>query len=235
MNTDGLLTYHDAFDNGFDFSVAAGGNLMQRRYDLLSASVNGLKTPGIYKLANGASNPHVVTRIRNKAINSLYFMGNFSYKNVLFMDVTGRNDWSSTLPEENRSFFYPSVSASAIVNEITSLPEEISLLKLRASWAQVGNDTEPYKTSQYYDTSTFSGSLQLPSTLFNQHFKPEISTNYELGFDYRMYEDRVGLDFTYYYNRTRNQILDAPIDPTTGYTRATINSGTVQTMVLKWN
>jgi TonB-linked SusC/RagA family outer membrane protein len=228
MNTDGLLTFHETFDNGFDFSIAAGGNLMQRRYDLLSASVNGLKTPGIYKLANGASNPHVVTRIRNKAINSLYFMGNFSYKNVLFMDVTGRNDWSSTLPEENRSFFYPSVSASAIVNEITSLPEDISLLKLRASWAQVGNDTEPYKTSQYYDTSTFPGSLQLPSTLFNQHFKPEISTNYELGFDYRMYEDRVGLDFTYYYNHTRNQILDAPIDPTTGYTRATINSGTVQ-------
>lgn len=228
MNTDGLLSYRDEFDNGFAFSIAGGGNLMQRKYDLLSASVNGLKTPGVYKLANGASNPYVVTRIRNKAINSLYFMANLSYKNVLFMDITGRNDWSSTLPKIHRSFFYPSVNMSAIVNEMVAMPEGISLLKLRASWAQVGNDTEPYKTSQYYDTSTFPGSLQLPTTLFNQNFKPEISTNYEVGFDYRMYQDRLGLDFTYYYNRTRNQILDAPIDPTTGYARATINSGTVQ-------
>lgn len=228
MNTDALLTYHDTYDNGLNLSASVGGNMMQSKYDLLSASVNGLKTPGIYKLANGASNPHVVTRIRNKAINSLYFMANLSYQNVLFMDITGRNDWSSTLPKQNRSFFYPSVSLSAIANEIITLPEEISFLKLRASWAQVGNDTDPYKTSQYYDTSDFPGSLQLPTTLFNQKFKPEISTNYELGFDYRMFEDRLGLDFTYYYNKTKNQILDAPIDPTTGFSRATINSGTVR-------
>lgn len=228
INSDALLTFHDTYDNGINFSASVGGNLMQSKYDLLSASVNGLKTPGIYKLANGASNPYVVTRIRNKAINSLYFMTNLSYKNVVFMDITGRNDWSSTLPKESRSFFYPSVSLSAIMNEMVTMPEAISFMKLRASWAQVGNDTDPYKTSQYYDTSTFPGSLQLPTTLFNRDFKPEISTNYELGFDYRMYEDRLGVDFTYYYNRTKNQILDAPIDPTTGYTRATINSGTVQ-------
>ncbi|HOM63655.1 MAG TPA: SusC/RagA family TonB-linked outer membrane protein [Dysgonamonadaceae bacterium] len=228
INSDALLTYHDRFEDGINFDASIGGNLMQSRYDLLSASVNGLKTPGVYKLANGVSNPFVVTRIRNKAINSLYFMTNLSYNNVLFMDITGRNDWSSTLPKENRSFFYPSVSVSAIMNEIVDMSETISFMKLRASWAQVGNDTDPYKTSQYYNTSSFPGSLQLPTTLYNREFKPEISTNYELGFDYRMFEDRLGIDFTYYNNRTKNQILDAPIDPTTGYTRATINSGTVQ-------
>lgn len=228
INTDALLSYHDSYENGLALNASIGGNIMYSNYDLLSASVNGLKTPGIYKLANGAANPYVVSRIRRKSINSLYFMTNLSYDNVLFMDITGRNDWSSTLPKQNRSFFYPSVSLSAVINEMVTLPEDISLLKLRASWAQVGNDTEPYKTSQYYDTSTFPGSLQLPSTLFNQDFKPEISTNYEVGVDYRMFEDRLGLDLTYYYNRTKNQILDAPIDPTTGYTRATINSGTVQ-------
>ena len=113
------------------------------------------------------------------------------------------------------------------------MPSVISFLKLRGSWAQVGNDTSPYKTSQYYTTSELPGSLILPTTLYNQEFLPEISTNYEFGFDYRMFDDRLSVDLTYYYNRTRNQILDAPIDPTTGYTRATINSGTVQNMGLE--
>ena len=228
INNDFLLSYHDKYKNSIGMNVSAGGNLMMSKYDYLASSVNGLKTPGIFKLANGSSNPQVITRIRNKAINSLYFLGNFSYKDMIFLDVTGRNDWSSTLPKENRSFFYPSLNASAIINELFSMPREISFFKLRASVAQVGNDTDPYKTSQYYTTSDLPGSLVLPTTLYNQKFLPEISTNYEVGFDYRMYQDRLGLDFTYYYNRTRNQILDAPIDPTTGYSRATINSGTVQ-------
>lgn len=104
----------------------------------------------------------------------------------------------------------------------------ISLLKLRASWAQVGNDTDPYKTSAYYETTDFPGTSVLPTTLHNANFKPEISTNYEAGLDFRMFKNRIGIDFTFYYNRTKNQILDAPMDPTTGYSRATINSGNVR-------
>ena len=228
MNSDALVTYHHIFGDAFHINVAGGGNLMRQKYDLLAASVNGLKTPGVYKLSNGSSNPSVRTVIRNKAINSLYFMANLAYQNKVFLDITGRNDWSSTLPAENRSFFYPSVSSSFILNELFTMPSQISFFKFRASWAQVGNDTEPYKTSQYYETSDFSGSLVLPTTLFNTDFKPEISTNYEVGVDYRMFNDRLGIDLTYYYNTTKNQILDAPIDPTTGYSRATINSGSVR-------
>lgn len=228
LNSDALLTYHDSFDNGLHVNASVGGNMMKQYYDMLSASVTGLITPGVYKLANGSSSPYVQTVINNKALNSLYFTANFSYKNKLFLDVTGRNDWSSTLPKQNRSFFYPSVSTSVLVNELTELPEQVSMLKLRASWAQVGNDTDPYKTSQYYTTSEFSGSLQMPTTLFNANFKPEISTSYETGLDFRMFKNRLGLDFTFYYNQTKNQILDAPLDATTGYTRATINSGNVR-------
>ena len=179
-------------------------------------------------LANGASNPFVSTVIKKKAINSVYYTANFDYKNKLFLDVTGRNDWSSTLPKNSRSFFYPSVSTSALMNELFTLPTQISYLKLRASWAQVGNDADPYKTSPYYTTSAFAGSVTMPTTLFNQNFKPEISTNFETGIDFRMFKNRVGLDLTFYYNRTKNQILDAPMDPTTGYSRATINSGNVR-------
>lgn len=228
LNSDALLTYHDSFSNGLHVNASVGGNMMNQYYDMLSASVNGLITPGVYKLANGTSNPYVQTVINERSLNSLYFTANFSYKNKLFVDITGRNDWSSTLPKQNRSFFYPSVSTSVLINEMTKIPEQISMLKVRASWAQVGNDTDPYKTAAYYSTSEFSGSLQMPSTLFNANFKPEISTNYETGLDFRMFKNRLGLDFTFYYNQTKNQILDAPMDATTGYTRATINSGNVR-------
>ncbi|MBP1678044.1 MAG: TonB-dependent receptor plug [Bacteroidetes bacterium] len=228
LNTDALLTYHDSYSNGLTVNASAGGNVMYKYYDALSAAVVGLITPGVYMLANGASDPIVTTDIRKKAINSLYFTANFAYQNKVFLDITGRNDWSSTLPAKNRSFFYPSVTSSVLVSDMVSLPAAISFLKVRASWAQVGNDTDPYKTSAYYSTGNFPGSVTVASTLFNQDFKPEISTNYEAGLDFRMFKNRIALDLTFYHNQTKNQILDAPMDPTTGYTRATINSGTVR-------
>ncbi len=227
VNSDVLLSYHNSFDNGINLNASVGGNMMQSYYDLLSASVTGLNTPGVYSLANGVSNALVNTTIKKKRVNSLYFMANLAYQEMLFLDVTGRNDWSSTLPRKNRSFFYPSVSLSAVVNSITRLPAWVNLLKVRVSWAQVGNDTNPYKTSPYYTTSDFAGSLVKPSTLYNADFKPEMSTNWEGGFDFRVLNGRLGLDMTYYYNRTKNQILNAPFDPTTGYTKGTINSGCV--------
>lgn len=227
VNSDVLLSYHNSFDNGFNVNASVGGNMMQSYYDLLSASVTGLNTPGVYNLANGVSSPLVNTTIRKKRVNSLYFMANLAYKDMLFLDLTGRNDWSSTLPKQHRSFFYPSVSLSAVVNSIAKLPSWIHLLKVRASWAQVGNDTDPYKTSPYYTTSDFAGALVKPSTLYNADFKPEMSSNWEGGFDFRVLGGRLSLDMTYYYNRTKNQILNAPFDPTTGYTKGTINSGCV--------
>ncbi len=227
-NTDALLTFHDSFANGLHVNAVVGGNLMYSYYDSDATSVIGLNTPGVYKISNGASDPQVTLSTKKKAVYSLYFTTNFSYKDKLFLDITGRNDWSSTLPRKNRSFFYPSVSLSGILNEWIEMPDEISLLKLRASWAQVGNDTDPYKTSPYYTTSDFSGSLEMPTTLYNANLKPEISTSYELGFDFRMFHNRLGLDFTWYLNRTKNQILSAPIDSSTGYTKQTINAGCVQ-------
>lgn len=228
LNNDMLLTWRKQLPSHIGLSASLGGNMMETKYDELSASAHGLKVPSVYNLANAISTPEVKPRVRNKAINSLYFILNASYKDALFLDITGRNDWSSTLPQSHRSYFYPAVNLSAVMNELVPLPQWISFLKLRASWAQVGNDTRPYKTSEYYTTSDLPGSLTLPTTLYNQDFLPEISTNYEVGADYRMFGDRLSIDLTYYYNRTKNQILDAPIDPTTGYTRATINSGMVQ-------
>ena len=227
-NSDALLTYRESFSNGLNMSISAGANMMRQHYNLLDASVTGLITPGVYKLSNGQSSPYVISTENNKALNSLYGSANFSWKNKIFMDITGRNDWSSTLPEKNRSFFYPSVSTSVLINELFHLSHKIDKAKLRISYAQVGNDTDPYKTDKYYSTTKFPGSATTATTLYNIDFKPEISSSFETGIDLKMLKNRLGIDFTFYYNVTRNQIIDAPMDAATGYYRATINAGKVR-------
>lgn len=227
-NSDALITYRESFTNGLNMSISVGANMMRQHYNLLEASVTGLITPRVYKLSNGQSSPYVVSTERNKAMNSLYGSANFSWKNKVFLDITGRNDWSSTLPEQNRSFFYPSVSTSVLLNEIAHLPNQINKAKLRISYAQVGNDTDPYKTDKYYSTTKFPGSASMATTLHNIDFKPEISSSFETGLDVKMLKNRLGIDFTFYYNATKNQIIDAPMDASTGYYRATINSGKVR-------
>jgi len=227
-NTDVLLTYRNQLSNSFNLSVSVGANRMDNKYKMQQAYVKDLITPGVYKLSNGVAAPITTFTERNKRVNSVYGTATLSYDNKIFLDVTGRNDWSSTLPSGNNSFFYPSVSTSFILSDLFRLPEQISFAKLRASWAQVGNDTAPYKTAKYYNTSAFPGSASVSSTLYNARFKPEISNSIEVGLDWRMFKQRFGLDLAFYNNITRNQILDVPMDQTTGYTKATMNSGKVR-------
>lgn len=227
-NTDVLLTYRNQLSNSFNLSVSVGANRMDNKYKMQQAYVKDLITPGVYKLSNGVAAPITTFTERNKRVNSVYGTATLSYANKIFLDVTGRNDWSSTLPSGNNSFFYPSASTSFILSDLLRLPEQISFAKLRASWAQVGNDTDPYKTAKYYNTSAFPGSASVSPTLYNARFKPEISNSIEVGLDWRMFKQRFGLDLAFYNNITRNQILDVPMDQTTGYTKATMNSGKVR-------
>ncbi len=227
VNSDFLLTYRKTFSD-FQFSASAGGNALMRRYDLVNSYVDGLVIPNVYMLANGIGNPVVNTTDRNKNVNSLYGLASLSYKNRIFLDITGRNDWSSTLPLHNNSFFYPSVSSSFVLNELFQLPAAISFAKFRIAAAQVGNDTDPYRTRKYYGTSEFPSSGSVPTLLHNTDFKPEISTSYETGLDLRFLKGRIGLDATYYHNITENQILEVPLDQTTGYSRAVMNGGKIR-------
>src|SRR5690606_3370375 len=121
-----------------------------------------------------------------------------------------------------------SVSSSFILSDIFELPAFIPFAKLRLSAAQVGNDTDPYKTRKYYGQSNFAGSGSVPTTLHNVDFKPEITTSYEAGLEYILFNRRLGMDLTFYRSFTKNQILDVPLDPTTGYSRAVLNSGEVR-------
>ncbi|WP_114782341.1 SusC/RagA family TonB-linked outer membrane protein [Botryobacter ruber] len=227
VNTDALLTYRDKIGRIVDVRASVGGNMMNRKYKGTNGVVDGLVIPGVYKLSNGISTPMMTTRHLNKRVNSLYALASFSYDDKVFVDVTGRNDWSSTLPMQNNSFFYPSISSSFILTDLLSLPTQVSFAKLRLSAAQVGNDTDPYKTRKYYGQSDFAGSGSVPTTLHNVNFKPEITTSYEAGLEYMLYNGRIGMDITLYKSFTRNQILDVPLDPTTGYSRAVMNAGKV--------
>ncbi|KAF2080115.1 SusC/RagA family TonB-linked outer membrane protein [Flavobacterium sharifuzzamanii] len=228
INSDFLLSYKKDFGNKFSLAASAGGNAMSYKYRRTEAEVTGLVVPGVYKLSNGSSAPILTLGDAYKKMSSLYGLVSMSYAEMLFVDITGRNDWTSTLPVENNSFFYPSINTSAVISEMVSLPKSIDFLKYRLSFAQVGNDTEPYKTQKYYGQSAFPSSAQTLTVLYNDHFKPEITTSFETGFEIRMFKNRLTADATVYESVTKNQIIDIPMDFSTGYSGAVLNGGKVR-------
>ncbi len=228
MNSDFLFTYKDNFTSDINFSASVGGNAMNHKYNRIDGYIEGLVIPAVYKLTNGLANPTMNVFDRNYKVNSLYGLAAVSYQDKIFLDLTARNDWSSTLPEQSWSFFYPSANASFILSDIFKLPTAISYAKLRLSAAQSGNDADPYQTSKYYGTSEFASSGSVDRVLFNANLKPEISTSYESGLEMRFLKNRLGFDVTYYNSTTENQIVRVPLDPTTGYTSAILNSGKVR-------
>jgi TonB-linked SusC/RagA family outer membrane protein len=228
INSDALLTYKTSIGDRFSVSASAGGNLLRSRYNATNAYINGLVTPGVYKLSNGLYDIIFKPSHSNYDINSVYGFANFSYDDKIFLDVTGRNDWSSTLPKNNWSFFYPSVNTSFILSKLLPLPRQISYAKLRASYAQVGNGTQPYSTLKYYLLSDFPSSATADNTLYNTTLKPEISTSYELGLEMKFLKNRLGFDVGVYRTFTKNQIIPIRIDQSTGYAKAIVNAGEIK-------
>lgn len=231
QNSDFLLTYSETTKPTWSYSVAVGGNAMRQDNRYVETVAPQLLIPGIYNFTNTAVNLQVNQFTSEKRINSLYGFGQIGYKNVLFLDVTGRNDWSSTLPVSNNSYFYPSATLSAVVSDMITMPKAISFLKLRGAYAEVGNDTDPYALSNVYNTAVAWGSIQAKSEsnrLSNADLKPERTASFETGIDVRFLDGRIGLDFTYFDNRTRNQIIPIELDIATGYASRIINAGQIQ-------
>jgi TonB-linked SusC/RagA family outer membrane protein len=226
INSDALISYKDQVNEKIKYGISVGANLMRQVYDFAGMYADQLAQPGIYQISNSLDQA-VADPVRSeKAINSVYGAAQFSYLEKIFLDITGRNDWSSTLPYGNNAFFYPSASTSFLLHDIFKLPEAISFAKFRFSWAQVGNDTRPYQTDKYYDR-IYSNSFTNPATLFNPGLKPEITSSYETGLDIRFFRSRLGLDIAAYTNNSRNQILAIPLDPVSGYSSALVNAGLI--------
>jgi TonB-linked SusC/RagA family outer membrane protein len=232
-NSDFLLSYDKELNSDWKIKVSAGGNQMRQLQESFTNTAGQLSIPGLYNLGNSAI-PLVGSQYDSKyAINSLYGYGQVAYKNAIFLDVTARNDWSSSLPAANNSYFYPSVSLSGVFSDFLKLPAKSALSygKVRLSWARVGNDTRPYRLRNVYGYSTAWSTFQTvsePSSIANANLLPEMLDTYELGTEMRFFKNRLGIDFTYYNTISKNQIINLAIDPTTGYTSNSVNAGKIQ-------
>lgn len=234
INTDFLLNYANSFGN-ISVDVSLGGNRLDQKAFTSQAQTTSLAQPGIFRLSNAASPIEVFEFESNRRINSFYGLAKFGYKDFLFLDITGRNDWSSALATpfsvDNVSFFYPSVSSSFILSEVVDLPEAISFAKLRASWAQVGNDTNPYQTSGAFVAQTpFNGQPTFSQQNFipNPNLRPEQTSSIEVGADLRFFGDRLNFDISYYNAVTKDQIISLPIGIASGFTQQVVNGGKVR-------
>ncbi|MCD9019321.1 SusC/RagA family TonB-linked outer membrane protein [Parachryseolinea silvisoli] len=230
VNSDFLLTFNKEVMTDLKVVASVGGNNMRQVHDRTIAEAPELEIPGVYNLDNSRVAVDVETFAEQKEIHSLYGNVELSFRDYLFLTVTGRNDWSSTLPKNNNSYFYPSFSLSADVTSILGLQSEVlSYAKIRGGWAQVGADTDPYKLVNVYSFfDPWGGSLITPTvgnTLLNPNLKPEISSSYELGTELGLFGNAVNLTFTYYNKTSTDQIVPVSISGASGYTSFQVNAG----------
>lgn len=231
INLDALLTANKQLSENFHGSLTLGASLLKQRRDNQYMDARNLKAEGVYHVSN-AQDLRPSQSLWEKEMQSVFFSGQLGYKNYLFLDITGRNDWSSALGVDNYSFFYPSVGLSFVFSDALAMNENIlSFGKVRASWAQVGNDSDPYLTKRGYNSYTTSfmgqGFASKSGTLPLFNLKNELSESWEVGADLRFWQNRAGLDVTYYNGHTTNQILPVDISTTSGYSQVVINAGKV--------
>ncbi|MBP1651320.1 MAG: TonB-dependent receptor plug [Bacteroidetes bacterium] len=232
-NSDLLVNYHKKWDR-FSLEINVGTNRMDYIEDVRNITGRDMKTRGVKNLNNFETqlSSHQLYR---KRINSVYGGVTIGYDAFLYLDLTGRNDWSSTLSAGHNAYFYPSASASFVFSSLLPSNAILSFGKLRASIAQTGTDAiAPYQTALTYATNPdipsvggyLIGGVATDKVPY-ENLKPSISRSYETGLNMVFFDNRINLDLTWYHSNTRNQILNAPISPTSGYTSAVINSGDV--------
>jgi len=234
VNSDFMLQYNNTWINKrFGFSTMIGGNNMTYNYYNTKITLRQLGEEGVYNTSNVPSgvNPNLSNYRKEKVVNSLYGLISISWDDMYFLDITGRNDWSSTLAKGNWSYFYPSVATSVLVDKVLNFEKNVSwidMLKVRLSWANVGNDTDPYSLDQLYSSSsTYAGGYYLPSTIPDPNIQPENIESWELGVDGRLLGNRIHFDIALYNSSTTSQIYSAAVDQITGATKMKINTGEI--------
>jgi TonB-linked SusC/RagA family outer membrane protein len=235
-NADILISATKSFGD-FDFNITAGGNQMYRRSDLNSTQVVDFVVRDLYTVMNGRVKDPVYG-LSERSVNSVYGSGEISFRNYLFLNVTARNDWFSTLSPANRSIFYPSVSGSYVFSQaFDNMPSWLTFGKLRAAVAEVGSDTDvaPYSNNLFYgiNPNLFAnpaGALQpigggQGNVVPNAGLKPMRTRESEIGLELKMFNSRVTLDMAAYQKLTSDQIVSAQISDASGFTNSLINSG----------
>ncbi|MEO6720520.1 MAG: SusC/RagA family TonB-linked outer membrane protein [Ferruginibacter sp.] len=229
FNNDVLITFNKNITADWNVNVNAGAGIEQFKTEGINANAQGLNIANSFSLGNGAATVSLNSLARTEK-QSLYIAAQVGFKNYLFVDLTGRNDWNSTLPVQNASYFFPSAGLSAILNEMLQLPAVVSLLKVRASYAYVGNGTgfNQLKQSPYIGPGGNGGFLFVDRLLHNANLKPEETRSFEAGVDFQLFNNRFGAQLTYYKTNTINQILQIDVPNPSGYAFRIINAGNIR-------
>ncbi len=241
INSDLTVTADRQLSPKFALNAVLGNNINRRQNQYNYLNGRGLGIPGYYNIGN-ASNVTGNENIFKRGLTSVYGQATLDYDQLAYLTVTGRNDWSSTLPKDNNSYFYPSASVSLVFTELINTGTWMDFGKLRASVAQIGSDTSPYQLQTIYTQAApgdgQGGNIDFPfmgvngfvpsNTLLNPALKPELSTEYEVGADLQFFSNRISLDVAYYNRSTKDQIFNVPLAPSTGYVSRNLNAGEVR-------
>ncbi|MEF8796859.1 MAG: TonB-dependent receptor, partial [Salinivenus sp.] len=242
-NFDALFQFDQNLTESLTLDATLGGNVRYTTSENVSASGSDFILPNLVTLGNTRGDKQGGGyNFSEQQVNSLFGTAQFGYNNSLFVEVTGRNDWSSTLPADNNSYFYPSVSSSFIFSDVFDLPDVISFGKLRASAGRVGGDTGPYQLDVTYGLigshpsrtggTVSRGALQ-QGTIPPLNLKPQEKETIEVGTNLQFFDDRLGLDVTWYRENSFNQILNVSISNTTGFGSRRINAGNIRNQGLE--
>lgn len=229
-NTDFLVSYRRSPGHLLNISASVGGNRFMQNITYQRDIANSLITPGLYNFSNAQNQLPTLYQRYEKVVYSAYAFTDIDYRNRIFLNVTARNDRSSTLPVKNNSYFYPSASLSTILSDMVTLPRAVSYLKLRLSAAKVGRDADPYSINNTFITNTPFNNYPLTagnSVLANSTLKPSATNTTEAGLEARFLRNRLGLDITYYNSDTKNEVVQLPIAVSSGYTNAFVNGAAI--------
>ncbi|PPL00036.1 SusC/RagA family TonB-linked outer membrane protein [Parapedobacter indicus] len=231
-NIDATLSYKKEFASIWSINAMAGFNRMERQVQIMNNYTSELVIPDLYSISNGAPGTVVYDSFKSrKLLYGVYGTASVGFADKIYLDLTARNDWSSTLPSNNRSYFYPSASLSFLLHELVALPDWLTFLKLRAGSAQVGNDVEPYSLRATYSNDSDWGSakrLYMGNELRNATLEPEISTSHEAGLEFQFLGNRLGFEATYYTVNNKNQVLSIGLPIESGAGSKLINAGLVR-------
>ncbi|MDR0431634.1 MAG: SusC/RagA family TonB-linked outer membrane protein [Tannerellaceae bacterium] len=231
LNHEFLLSFNKNYQD-FSFSANLGANLMHRRYEYIyGRTQGGLGMPEFYNFDNSISTARAYNHLEKRTINSVFASATVGYKSMAYLDLSLRNDWSSTLPKGNNSYLYPAITGSFIFSEpLKDITPWLTFGKVRLGLAQVGSDTDPYQVLDIYsfhNTLSSTPGYVLPNTKNNLNLKPESTNSYEAGLEMAFFNNRVGFDATVYMSETKNQIVPLSISGSTGYIYSVVNTGSM--------
>lgn len=228
-NFDLLLSGTNNLSDRFDITYNFGASWLKRKYSYVQDLANGLRIPNQFSLAFATTPTFLDVTDRDRRLNSVYGNVQIGFDKAIYLDVTARNDWSSTLPSPY-SYFYPSVGLSAILSDLIAMPSWVNFGKIRASYTQVGNDADPYLLNQTYAYSLGAGQgfIMRNNNKAIADLKPEKTKSFEVGLEGRFLDNRLNFDITLYKSNTINQLLYVGLPMASGYSRQYINAGDIE-------